>query len=266
MSVTTMLRADWRGWFFKLRSETARALVPRRTVRTRGLRFTLPCDNWVTRYRWQTYNTKEPETLDWIDRAVRAGDTFFDVGANIGVYALYAALRHPQARVVAIEPEYANLHLLRDNLVANGLQERVWVYALALSNGIGVSYLHLQDWSPGAALHTEFPRLLTMTQAGRPVLGREGISTMTLDAFCEQTGWAPHCMKIDVDGGELQILEGGRCTLRAPAFRSLLIELSGEPPLRQPCVRQLEEAGLRCQWRDATGRTSNEVWAREGAA
>lgn len=55
------------------------ALAPRRAVRARGLRLTLRVENWITHYRWATYEEKEPETLDWIDRDLRDGDLLVDV-------------------------------------------------------------------------------------------------------------------------------------------------------------------------------------------
>ena len=42
---------------------------------------------------------------------------FFDIGANIGEFSIYAALRHPQLRVLSFEPEYSNLSLLKENIV-----------------------------------------------------------------------------------------------------------------------------------------------------
>ena len=255
---------DWRGTLLQMRWQATRALTPRRLVHARGLQFTLQCENWITHYRWQTYNEKEPETLDWIDRWVREGGTFFDIGANVGVYTLYAALRHPQARVVAFEPEYANLHLLRDNLIANRLQDRVEVYAVALSDRSGVSRLHIQDLAPGAALHTESRVLLEQTRSGRAVLWREGICTLTLDAFCEETGIVPQAIKLDVDGTEPQVLVGARRTLASPTLCSLLIELPSPPESRRTCEQLLRDAGLQCQWRDPQGMSPNQVWARGG--
>jgi FkbM family methyltransferase len=247
----------------KLRWHTVRALAPRRLVRSRGLLFTLSCGNWITQYRWQTYNEKEPETLDWIDRRVRDGEMVFDIGANIGVYALYAALRHPRSRVIAFEPEYANLHLLRDNVIENGLQDRVEVYALALSNHTGVSWLHLQDLAPGSALHTESRSALARTLTGHPVVWREGIWTVRLDAFCEATGILPHHIKLDVDGTELSVLEGAQRTLASLALRSVILELSANQQVRQACERLLGEAGLHRVWHDPRGHSPNEIWERD---
>lgn len=231
-----------------------------RQVRARGLEFRLPCTNWITRYRCQTYNSKEPETLDWIDRWVRDGETFFDVGANIGLYTIYAALRHPGARIVAFEPEYANLHLLKDSIMENGLGDRVEVYSLALSNRSGISFLHIQDLTPGSALHTESPEPLTVTRTQRPVIWREGVCAITLDEFCEQTGRQPHCMKIDVDGTELAVLEGGTRTIGSEMFRSLMVEMPEEAQAREGCLQWLLKAGLRCAWRPSSGSCANELW------
>lgn len=262
LSLTTRARqwAFFRSW--QLREALVRLIVPRRTVRSRGLTFTLPADNWITYHRWKTYNEKEPETLDWID-GLRAGDILFDVGANIGLYSLYAAHRHPSMSVAAFEPEYSNLHLLRDNVAVNGVSGRVQIYPLALGDENRLSYLHVQDLHPGAALHTvSHDRTLPATRTERQVVGREGIVQMTVDAFAEQTGVQPTCMKIDVDGNETQVLTGARRALADPAFRTMLIELPGQADERQACVVHLEAAGLRLTWRDASGRSQNEVWAR----
>ena len=253
---------DWRMAPARFRWWAVRAMMPRGVVESRGLRFTLQCENWITQYRCRTYNDKEPETLDWIDERLREGDTFFDIGANIGVYALYAALRHPRLKVVAFEPEYANLHLLRDNLFHNALQDRVDVYAIALSARSGVSWLHIQDLAPGSGLHTEFNGGLGHTLEGRRVVWREGIVTLTLDEFCRHTGLQPNGLKIDVDGTEPRILEGARRTLGSPALRSVIIEIPEDVSARRVCEEQLCAAGLTRRWRDPRGLSQNEIWGR----
>ena len=255
----------WQGLVGRLPARIRSGLAPRRTVRSRGLAFTLQCTNWITEFRWASFNQKEPETLDWIDRTLRDGETFFDVGANIGVYTIYAALRRPLARVVAFEPEYANLHLLRDNILENRLQDRIEVYALALGNRTGLSQLHIQDATPGAALHTESAEPLAVTRTHKPVIWREGISVYTLDAFCREVGVWPHCLKMDVDGTEPEVLEGAAETLRSKTLRSIILEMYGGPPVRDSCARLLTAAGLRREWADP-GRADNEIWGREGRA
>jgi len=262
-SLASRLLTRGRFWSWHIRHAVLQAVAPRRKVLSRGLTFTLQCDNWITHYRWRTYNTKEPETHDWIDARMRDGDTLFDVGANIGVYTVYAACRHPKARIIAFEPEYANLHLLRDNIVCNRLQDRVTVFSIALGSRAGISYLNIHELLPGAALHTVSDEVLTVTRARRPVVWREGVVSLPLDGFCEQTGLWPNCIKIDVDGTEREVLEGGRRTLSAPEFRTALIEMPDGGSERAACARLLEAAGLRRQWHDPSGASPNEVWVRE---
>jgi len=237
-------------------------LMPKRAVQCRGLHFTLRCNSWLTEYRFLTYNEKEPETLDWIDQWLKPGETVFDIGANIGVYTIYMALRYPQTRVIAFEPEYANLHLLRDNIIDNRLQERVEAYAVALSDRTGVSHLHLQDVTPGAALHTESRVLLERTLGGAPVVLREGIWAVTLDEFCKETGLQPNAMKIDVDGTEPSILKGATHLLHAQFLRSLLIEMPVEPEARATSEQLLRAAGMKRVWHDPHHTSPNEVWVR----
>lgn len=253
----------WTDRVRRLRWWAARSLTPRQSVHSRGLRFTLQCDNTMTHGRWASFNTKEPETLDWIDRHLKNGDTFFDVGANIGVFTLYAALRCPGARIVAFEPEYANLHFLRDNVIENRLQDRVDVYSIALGDRTGLSRLHIQDSTPGSAMHTESPVALTATRTRRPVIWREGIAAMTLDSFCDQSGLSPQCMKIDVDGTELEILDGAKRVLMAGSLRSILIEITLGSGIDESCGRILTGSGFQCEWRDPSGRIWNQIWTRK---
>ena len=248
----------------RLRWHLRDVLAARHTVRERGLSFTLTCNNWITHYRMETFGSTEPETLDWIDRQVQDGEVFFDVGSNIGVYALYAALRHPRASIVAFEPEYANLHLLRDNIMANSLGGRVQVYPLALSDRTGISRLHIQDLTPGAALHTESAGPLTLTETGKRVLVSEGTYAMRLDEFCAQAGAWPNAMKIDVDGGEGRVLAGAREALSRPGLRSVLVETGDDTGTE---VRgRLRDAGFHRVADDRPSDAGNEIWAREHVA
>src|ERR1051325_5936164 len=66
-----------------------------------------------------TILTKQPATIQWIDSFL-PNSVFWDVGANVGVYTLYAA-RRGAAQVVAFEPAAVNYFLLAAHCEANGL-------------------------------------------------------------------------------------------------------------------------------------------------
>lgn len=247
----------------RLRSRFVNALSPRNYVYSRGLKFSLGCDNWVTHYRWRRFNEREPKTLDWIDNEVKDGGVFFDVGANIGVFSIYAALRHPRLKVIAFEPEYSNLHLLRDNVIANHLEDRISIYSVALSDLSGVSYLHIQDFTPGAALHRVSKQNIQSTNRGKPVVLKEGIATVTLDQFCRDTGLEPNDIKVDVDGTEFEVLRGGLNIWKSPSFNSLMIEMefARDETVEKKCRDLLSGSGL--QWLPQKGTDIIELWARK---
>ena len=73
--------------------------------------------------RLGTLTTKQPATIEWIN-GFAPNSVFWDIGANIGIYTLYAALR-PDMRVVAFEPVAVNYFLLAANCEANQVDARV---------------------------------------------------------------------------------------------------------------------------------------------
>ena len=58
-------------------------------------------------WRYETLLDKEPETIEWID-GFETGDTLWDIGANIGIYSIYAGVKG--IRTWGFEPHFANYH------------------------------------------------------------------------------------------------------------------------------------------------------------
>src|SRR5262249_5088133 len=81
-----------------------------REVEYRGVRLVLSVPNALNQFRAQTFSTKEPETLEWIDTMAR-GAVMWDIGANVGLYSCYAA-KSRGCRVFAFEPSVFNLETL----------------------------------------------------------------------------------------------------------------------------------------------------------
>ena len=72
--------------------------------------------NQLTQYRVDTFFTKEPETLRWIDNFTKKKKIiFWDIGANIGLYSIYAALKHQDIEIHSFEPSSSNLRVLSRN-------------------------------------------------------------------------------------------------------------------------------------------------------
>ena len=105
-----------------------------------------------TKWRVDSLFTKEPDTIEWI-RGFQAGEVFVDIGANVGMYTIWAA-KTRGVRTFAFEPESQNYALLCRNIVMNELSERVVAYCLALSDSAGYSLLHLSQFQLGGSCHS----------------------------------------------------------------------------------------------------------------
>jgi tRNA G37 N-methylase Trm5 len=77
----------------------------------------------VSYWRARTIMTKEPDSMQWID-AMQPGSVFWDIGANVGVLTLYAAMRG-DLEVWAFEPAAVNYYNLVANCELNCLEKRV---------------------------------------------------------------------------------------------------------------------------------------------
>ena len=144
-----------------------------------------------------------------MDAAIFPGATVVDVGANIGYNTVYAARRvGATGRVVAIEPAADNLAVLRDNLLANRI-ENVVVQPVAAGRAHEVRDLFLRGEI--SAVNSLFPESVYAE-----VTGVEQVRVAPLDDLVEVD---PDLVKIDVEGAELDVLAGmtrllGRSSIR----------------------------------------------------
>ena len=251
---------DWRYLYLPFFWKLSNILVPRRLVIVGDVSFTLPCDNWITHFRWYLFKTKEVEVREYIDNYVKDDDIFFDIGANIGVFSIYACKRHEKLKTYCFEPEYSNLHYLKENVIKNRLMDSINIYSVAVSNDDMISMLNVQDLTPGAAVHTESKENIEITDEGYDVVWREGISTITLDRFCSEENIFPDVMKIDTDGNEAKILAGASNVLMNKKLRSIVLELPLDPTIAEQCVGLLKNAGFSLEW--SRDDTRNQIWAR----
>jgi predicted O-methyltransferase YrrM len=112
-----------------------RALQPKVRLNDNGHRSVFVCDTKTDAQRPMALWLKEEGTMRWIDREVRAGDIFMDIGANIGVYTLAAAHRSGDTgRVYAFEPHKVNAVTLMQNVVQSGVQDRVEIFTSPLAD------------------------------------------------------------------------------------------------------------------------------------
>ena len=257
-------QGDWRYPFMVIAWQLSRFIVPRKKINIENVSFTLPCTNWITHFRWYLFKNKEEEVRHYINNYVREGDKFFDVGANIGVFSIYTARRYDNISCYCFEPEYSNLNILKENIVANNITNKVNIYSVAVGNFVGLSRLNLQDFTSGSAAHTESKEPIGMTHEGYPVVWSEGIVSVSLDYICEQLDVFPNALKIDTDGNEDKVLEGAAKTLCDKRLRSLVIEMPDENEKGKYCCEILNRANFYLDWSDKK-KTRNQIWVKREA-
>ena len=108
---------NWCYPFISIGWMLASFLTRRRMAHVGNVSFSLPCQNWITHFRWYLMGKKEAEVIHYIDNYVKDGDIFFDIGANIGIFTLYATKKYKNLKAVSFEPEYSNLYLLKENIL-----------------------------------------------------------------------------------------------------------------------------------------------------
>jgi len=170
------------------------------------------------------HGTYEAGTLNVLERVLRPGDIFLDVGANIGLVSLAASrLVGLHGRVYAFEPVSGTIALLERNIALNDARN-VCVEATALGalSETRPIYEHL-DVNRGAA---------SLVPTGGTPPG-EAVTVTTLDAFVHKAGLerSLRAIKIDVEGWESDVLVGGRQTLTDSAAPVLIVEYSTNVPL-----------------------------------
>ncbi|MFN2489532.1 MAG: FkbM family methyltransferase [Actinomycetota bacterium] len=180
------------------------------------------------------------------------GDTAVDIGAHLGYFTLVMAMRvKERGRVVAFEPDPTVMQGLERNVKRNGAQTGAGI--LVVSAAV--------DRHPGRLGFVEGRE----TSRGRLVEGGGDVEVevMTLDDIALRFG-APRLVKIDVEGRELGVLQGGADTLAARAT-VFIIEAHGDE-LERACVNLLESYGYGCGILKERGRGESYVIARHAEA
>ena len=182
---------------------------------------------------------EEHEERDLLICLVRANScrTFWDVGANYGLFTFGLRAGLPDLRIEAFEPDPDYVALLQRTLGLSGL-DRVQVHPIALSDNQGkVTFKRdLVSGSTGSMLAWRQPSDGATGPAGdQPIIE---VVASTIDAESARLGM-PDLIKIDVEGAELAVLRGGKGTLEAH-MPIILLECTH----RQEEVRRfLEELG-----------------------
>jgi FkbM family methyltransferase len=240
-----------------------------REVTHDGISMSFAVPNALCEWRAQTFSAKEPETLQWID-SIPEGAVLWDVGANVGLYSVYAAKKR-NCRVFSFEPSVFNLELLARNISLNGLTEQVCIIPLALSDHLGNSTMRMTTTEWGGALSTFGKDFGWDGKQIQQVFQFKTVGLSMDDAARLLSIPSPNFVKMDVDGLEHFILKGGPGVLGE--IEGILIEVNddfkeqaeGVESLLSAAglvIRQKRHSEIVASSTSGLQHSYNQIWAR----
>lgn len=198
------------------------------TIRETEVEFTAPNRTVVQRNK-RRFESEKSELTGLLNE-IEPDDVFFDIGANTGLYTLFAAKRYPTADIVAFEPYPPNVRLLKRDIERNGL-DNVDVRDVVLSDSKGtVEFDQPEQEDVGY---------------GSGSIGsksRDSRSTVEVPAksadelISDRETPAPNVVKIDVEGAEPLVVEGMKKTLATPDCRLVYCEIHRNDVEHRPSI------------------------------
>lgn len=186
-------------------------------------------------WRARTFFTEEPATIDWLDE-LQSTDVLWDVGANVGLYSIYAA-KFRKCQVYAFEPESQNFALLVENMTINNINEMLGAFSIAVTDEEAFGKLEVPFITKGGAynlwiaLSGRRDELPETVKAAQQFWNGQRVTQCTFASSIDDLVFrhkltAPSHIKIDVDGIEHRIIYGAERTLQMPQMKSVLVELN----------------------------------------
>ena len=154
------------------------------------------------------FGNRELEHREMLRRIVRPGMTIFDVGANIGYYAIMESkLVGDAGHVIAVEPSHTNIDLLKQNIELNSV-ENVSVLSGAISDKNGSADFHLSYQSNLNTFHD-------IGSGSEHLSGKTiKVETQTITKLAKTFG-APDLIRMDVEGHEVAVLKGAMTAIKS---------------------------------------------------
>lgn len=193
--------------------------------------------------RAETLLSKEPDTIKWIDDNIHDGEVLYDIGANVGVYSLYAAVKK-NAKVISFEPESSNYFFLNKNIQLNKLDDRIMALNIALNDKDMISYLNLGGLRAGRSGHSFHDAKDSSHELFTPCF-RQGVFGLSLDTLLRDYHLPfPNHIKIDVDGNERKIITGMKNVLSDKRLKTIAIEVNINLPEHNYITKIMKSNGF----------------------
>ena len=192
-------------------------------IKNKKIKFFIP--NHISKWRVETFFNKEPETLEWIDNFKKKKIIFWDIGANVGLYSIYASIVHSKINVYSFEPSFLNLNIISRNIFINNLKNKIRIFQLPLNDKY-FNYAQMNETTLSIGGAFSGFRNNVKNYEGKKVLNSYKILGVSLDTLIENKILdIPDYIKIDVDGLEHLILNGFSKFISHKKIKSILLEI-----------------------------------------
>jgi FkbM family methyltransferase len=176
----------------------------------------------------------ESEVLDAILGHLPESGVFWDVGANIGIHAVSIARKMPKTKVFCFEPNPIMAKRIQINAELNQVTLNIQPTALGKEPRKGFLYLHQGNTGMSS----------THNWSGQEGVNKIEIQIKKADDLCPGLVDPPNVVKIDVEGGEIDVLEGMDRILGTKELRAVIFEDNlGDSAAK----KKLQEKGFRIQ-------------------
>ena len=199
-----------------------------KNIRISNKKITFFTPNKLTETRVNDIFLSEIETINWIKKFDKKRKIiFWDIGANIGIYSIYAAIEHKNIEITSFEPSTNNLRVLSRNISINKLEKKIQINQLPLSNKKN-QYLLMRESSfiQGGALNS-FHEKTNFEGKKLLEINKYKILGTTINSILKnKISKCPNYVKIDVDGIEHLILSEADNLLQNKDLKSIFIEIN----------------------------------------
>jgi FkbM family methyltransferase len=219
------------------------------------------------RYRVQNVHEADEEDLfTTVVRALPVEATYINIGSAIGYYVMLAKKLAPTIRVHAVEPLLAFRKAFMENLRLNGFEESDFtIHPLAVSSSDGTQVIVEKGFE--SRLLSQADQRSTCSRAAywarehvKGMLARLGsvryaagrgrprqIETVSLDSLLARVGSPVDLLSMDVQGLEVEILQGGESMLASGRIKTFIIGTHGRS-LHRRCLQLLGKHGYTIEY------------------
>lgn len=226
--------------------------------------ITVSVPNSLCMWRADTLYTKERSLIEWVELYGGKG-SFFDIGANTGLFSILYAKLHP-GKVYAFEPSSQNATELQKNIALNKFGDQICLIPNPLSDTTCFNPLEIASEDAGAA-YVSFGDVATTQEQITPAYTKTDMLGFSLDDMFKLglLDELPSMIKIDVDGIESKIVAGAQQVLRSDDCRTVCVEVVPDVTADSSEIsRLLSDAGFKNRSDNFTyaSEEMNQIWLK----